>query len=387
MLSAYLPDDLMVDILTRLPLSSLLRFKTVCKSWYALVATNSKFLIAHLHHSQVNCKDYIFLFKHLYTPKHNSSEKLCIFSLLYCFSETGSTKHVELDHLPFLKHMKLKYIDIVSQCNGLVCLSYWDDPPQLYLWNPSISSDFNLKALPSTPMPPTPGGFTFWDPWTIGFGVDRQTNEYKVVRIWSFYEWYGGPLRANKVEEFKVGNESWREIDASPLSTIKSRLVGPLYAKGRCYWEIMFSCPQKLVSFDFLDEVFKVIVLPEARIVGTCSQRWGDIVVMNDSIALISSPLDMNDKCFEVWLMNEEPKGSWQMSWNKIMTVEMPHSNLCPLMVFANGEVVLQDSDLKLHLYNSLTGVIKNLNVEFEGSDKLVVCGESLVSFKEGVVL
>lgn len=137
---------------------------------------------------------------------------------------------------------------------------------------------------------------------------------------------------------------------------------------------MQFCILQKLFSFDFSDEVFKVIELPNARIVGTNSEHWVNIWVLNDSIALISFPLEVNDKCFEVLLMNEEFDGGrpgGQMSWNKFVTVEMPHSNLCPLTGFANGDVFLQDDKLELHLYNSVTEVIKNLGIEFEDSDEL----------------
>ncbi|KAL5730446.1 hypothetical protein ACHQM5_003264 [Ranunculus cassubicifolius] len=36
-MAEYVPEDVMVDILSRLPAKSLIRFKTVCKTWYNLV--------------------------------------------------------------------------------------------------------------------------------------------------------------------------------------------------------------------------------------------------------------------------------------------------------------------------------------------------------------
>uniref|UniRef100_A0A0D3HDB3 F-box domain-containing protein n=1 Tax=Oryza barthii TaxID=65489 RepID=A0A0D3HDB3_9ORYZ len=43
---AYLPDDLVADILTRLPARSVCRFRAVCRSWRAL-ATERQFVLAH----------------------------------------------------------------------------------------------------------------------------------------------------------------------------------------------------------------------------------------------------------------------------------------------------------------------------------------------------
>lgn len=133
----------------------------------------------------------VFYIKLFIKPNNNSSKKLCVFSLLYYLFETGSVKCIDLDHLPFLKHLKLKYLYIAYQCNGLVSLTYWVYPPQVYLWNPSINGEFNFKALPLTPSPPTPQGFTSRGLCTIGFGFDPKTNDYKVVRIWTFFERYG----------------------------------------------------------------------------------------------------------------------------------------------------------------------------------------------------
>uniref|UniRef100_A0A0E0M7C9 F-box domain-containing protein n=1 Tax=Oryza punctata TaxID=4537 RepID=A0A0E0M7C9_ORYPU len=45
-LHAYLPDDLVADILTRLPARSVCRFHVVCKSWRAL-ATERQLVLAH----------------------------------------------------------------------------------------------------------------------------------------------------------------------------------------------------------------------------------------------------------------------------------------------------------------------------------------------------
>ncbi|GLT81369.1 hypothetical protein SLA2020_527580 [Shorea laevis] len=46
-----LPEDLVTQILLCLPVVSLLRFKSVCKSWYALI-THQNFIRKHLLHNK-----------------------------------------------------------------------------------------------------------------------------------------------------------------------------------------------------------------------------------------------------------------------------------------------------------------------------------------------
>lgn len=137
-----------------------------------------------------------------------------------------------------------------------------------------------------------------------------------------------------------------------------------------------------MVSFDFADGVFEAIELPNAGIVGTGYEQWNKIVVLNESIALISFPLEVNDKCFEVWLMNGYFDGGGQISWTKYMTVEMPRSNMSPLRLLANGDVLLQDDKMQLNLYSPATGVVKSRGIEYDGLHELVIYNESLASFK-----
>ncbi|RHN79380.1 putative F-box domain-containing protein [Medicago truncatula] len=61
----YLPDELITQILLRLPVETLIRFKCVCKSWFSLISNpyfaNSQFQItAATHNHQI-----LFL-----TPNH-----------------------------------------------------------------------------------------------------------------------------------------------------------------------------------------------------------------------------------------------------------------------------------------------------------------------------
>ena len=43
----HFPDEIVLEILTRLPVNSLLRFRCVCKNWYSYI-TNPNFISTHL---------------------------------------------------------------------------------------------------------------------------------------------------------------------------------------------------------------------------------------------------------------------------------------------------------------------------------------------------
>src|ERR1044072_877739 len=47
----HLPDNLIVEALSWLPVKSLTRFRCVCKSWNALITSNPTFIHLHLQRS------------------------------------------------------------------------------------------------------------------------------------------------------------------------------------------------------------------------------------------------------------------------------------------------------------------------------------------------
>ncbi|KAI8010643.1 putative F-box protein [Camellia lanceoleosa] len=53
MLNAFIPEEVWIEILARLPMKSLLRFRSVCKSWYYLI-TNPSFITTHLNRTKSN---------------------------------------------------------------------------------------------------------------------------------------------------------------------------------------------------------------------------------------------------------------------------------------------------------------------------------------------
>lgn len=172
MLSANLPEDLMSEIMTWLPVESLLRFKCVSKSWYAQI-TDSSFISQHLQRSSYITKTrrlkLVFhvhrLTKIPYIWSLISKEQPCYFYVLD-----------DLEPLLHKKHMRLIY----GHCNGIdqgdnqkLLLS---DEGHLFLWNPRTRKD---KIIPESPSQPRG--------WVSGiFGFGRQgclLKEYNNLQV------------------------------------------------------------------------------------------------------------------------------------------------------------------------------------------------------------
>ncbi|RXH92604.1 hypothetical protein DVH24_033500 [Malus domestica] len=147
-------DDIIVEILSWLPVVSLLQFRCVCKSWRALITT-PQFVAKHRAHANDNNKNVLILTKPdwppPYPPLPSGSPLLIDYQSLKenvaaCASASSSAiRNIEAE---FPDDTTLNDSLLVGSCNGLICLQL-KPPPEYYyydkyyekirllLWNPS----------------------------------------------------------------------------------------------------------------------------------------------------------------------------------------------------------------------------------------------------------
>lgn len=174
-----LPEGVMIEILSRLPPESLIRFKCVRKSWYALIS-DPKFKAKHfsnsLQHKHV-------LLKRLVT--NNSGNKQNIFSFLKLPLSIDRSLSVSDIDLPFDEDFR--FFEIRGHSHGLLCLT--DLRKDIFLCNPSTREFHKLppSILLLTEPPVEPDGY---DSSTnaVGFGYDSKSRDFKVVRVVDFVE-------------------------------------------------------------------------------------------------------------------------------------------------------------------------------------------------------
>ncbi|XP_074281646.1 putative F-box protein At5g62660 isoform X2 [Silene latifolia] len=170
-----LPHDLISEmILTRLPIKSILRFKSVSKLWYSTLSSS------------------LFAFAHFKFPNPSLTESLLIrngkrFQIMSYKNGEIDLVNVEVDFDVGDENM-----DLVGTCNGLVCLGSSSGRLSI-IWNPitrefrkyldSENSDFFLRRCSA-----------YW-----GFGYDSTADDYKIVRIWTNFSFN---LASEKLEAF-----------------------------------------------------------------------------------------------------------------------------------------------------------------------------------------
>ncbi|XP_021750852.1 probable F-box protein At1g14315 [Chenopodium quinoa] len=126
---AVLPTELIIEILSKLPVKTLLRFLCVCKSWNSLIKSPN-FINIHLNQTLISNSDRHLL---LFYPSLRSAELDLHYNQL-SFSEI---------HHPLQPHN----LSLFGSCNGIVCLSD-NSNSDVVLFNPLTKSHRKLK-LPS----------------------------------------------------------------------------------------------------------------------------------------------------------------------------------------------------------------------------------------------
>jgi F-box interacting protein len=354
-----LPEDLLMEILSRLPVKSLMRCKCVSKSWYALV-TNPSFITKHLKISH-NLNRGAAILRH-----GGGLDQLRLSTL------SNETLEVSGDvDLSQWFQDEVTMVSMFGPCNGILCLSgtLWTtrggyrDYDRLVLWNPATRESRILPPFPRQ------GDLDFVS--YLGFGFDPKTNDYKVVSILNFLFQYC------EVQVYHLSTNSWRVLDSSPDP---SYFIHPprfsSYLNGVYYWSVRvldysYMGRRLLLSFDMSNEVFQEVLPPPPE--GGCIE---DIAVINDTVTLISPCGIESKEWVEIWVLNE---CGVERTWTKIFTIRQIPGVWNLLQIRGDGLVVVTDVDQCLVLYDPRTQEARNLQIYEAGSAQLVSYTESLV--------
>lgn len=217
--ATFLPEDVVIQILLRLPVKSLLRFNCVCKHWYTLIKSPS-FISQHYHHHN----NWIQLLVHHCIPYIEES----------AFALLPDEMLAMRQHLDYL-HIPTYLTNVVGPVNGLFLLhkDWCSHSSHLALWNPATGEFRTLPELDSN----LPQWFMAKENY-FGFGLDPLTNDYKV--IWICYFWneelhvaYDPPV----IGVYTLGTDLWRLLDPnSALMPSRLSSISSIYMNGTQYW-------------------------------------------------------------------------------------------------------------------------------------------------------
>ncbi|KAL8031233.1 hypothetical protein ABFX02_13G011200 [Erythranthe guttata] len=333
-----LPEDVIEEILSRLPVLSLIRFKSVCKSW-KMIIKNPAFISKH-HQTIASTEGSETL---LVNRRDNATNKRVV-SLL---RKEGKDAFALDQDLPTVFNNMFNHVRLIGPCNGIVCL--YGYPDNIALWNPRIR---DFKILPISKIPRSSkvlGG-------DIGLGFDSETRDFKVMQIL-----FCGSV--NRVEIYSLKTNSWRKYKGVLPADIMYNNLWSMVHKNEifCWLAQDISKIDVILSFHMINEIFQITPLPP--LIST-NDVFGGITraimpLKQSSIGLIVYPIKDSDKVFDVWIANE--LGGNVDLWCKIASIGPISSVERPLALWENDEFVLENSRGELVMYNCSNQEIKNL--------------------------
>ncbi|KAK7838374.1 putative f-box protein [Quercus suber] len=187
---------------------------------------------------------------------------------------------------------------------------------------------------------------------------------------------YDGRCQEIEAEVYRVGSGSWRQIDLGPVifgfqwvSTTYTNgfpWVSTTYMNGVFFWWTKQEVGDKIIAFDFSDEIFKTTPLPE---IGNADTNSSKLTVLNSFVAILVMTFDhkVNWGCYERWPHSVD---IWVLlefgvkeSWNKLFTITAPSTWRRSLGFWKNGELFIENCYNQLVLYDPFTKIEKNLQL------------------------
>uniref|UniRef100_A0A0E0KPR5 F-box domain-containing protein n=1 Tax=Oryza punctata TaxID=4537 RepID=A0A0E0KPR5_ORYPU len=328
---AIIPNDLLVsEVLSRLPVKSLLRFRSVCRSWRAAVA-DPAFARRHLALSRAAWPPSslaVLTRTDVHPDNAAPPEEVISFHRIRPGrqpSAAGADVVVELMQEEALQCSNP--LLQASHCNGLVAVAA--DVGRIFVCNPATRE---LVVLP--PGSPSPYDYRREEAAVLGF--DPCTGGHVVARC--LYRHYGCHTDEHTGEQFleydivhevfvlgASGSGDWEITEAPPCPV--EIVVPPAYARGAFYWaandqseKAQREHPNALLRFAIHDGVFAVVPLPP----GVAFMDPDDRDVLTELGGELCYMRPTGETAFEFWILpaaadaepqEEEGYGRWSLRW------------------------------------------------------------------------
>lgn len=348
-----LEDLLVVQILSRLPARSLLRFRSVSKQWRANIDDDH---FRNLHAQQQR------------SPRSSSSPDILLCST-QCTTEPptheqpllamwrhGSSSLRVINHEAYEDYWIIEYAPS-NTCNGLICLVPFPlhtvDIPEssILVSNPLLNEYIKLPSCT------TSSGIRC----TAGLGFAPVSKEYKVVCITTANQRHPTEEKG-ELKVYTLGSDkSWRSVQQQQqqCGEFKPRLWkddSPVYLDGKIYWLIWVPelAHRSLMSFDVETEQASVLVgapdtITETRqpssIIGTPITNYQLVVLGCRRVSLFVN----HGLLVHIWVLVTDDNVGGQQQWNLRYKIKAPDTMYTPIEKLV-GVLELRDGSLLIFL-------------------------------------
>ncbi|KAL3630864.1 hypothetical protein CASFOL_023848 [Castilleja foliolosa] len=327
-----LPWDVTTEILSMLPVKSLMRFKCVSKSFHDLISNDPIFIKNHLYHHRRRQSSMKILVSECTVPGESASS--CSISSI---TPGDDTTH-ELE-LPFGDGSSdFSYGCIHNSCDGLFCIELFtcDD---VMIWNPSTRQ---LKTLPACQLPrekgsPCVGSVRY------SLAHDSRSGRYKLLGMC-------GDLHRFRPCLYSSEMEKWRYVDNLSFDHVRGYVrysCDPKIVNGAFHWlaspNVPFRKASVVVSLDVSNETYGTLELPQAL---KDSTKYGlNLCALKGKLCVLC--VSKSEHRRDLWVMNEYGVTDSMTRMFSISCVELPEDFYWPLYMLEDDTFVIYRGGLK----------------------------------------
>ncbi|PRQ48187.1 putative F-box domain-containing protein [Rosa chinensis] len=286
-----LPEEIIVNILTWLPLKSLIRFTSVSKRLHSIILSDPKFAQSQLKAAR---QQKTLSHRLLVSTDAPQLESLQLDDTP-SFGDPSSVRKLSFPFQP----QPGGYIKLLGSCNGLVFVAV--DKKFFYIWNPSIGF---FKQLPDPVFPLYENVLAYY-----GVAYLSATDDYKVL-VATFG--FGGTKL--EVEIFSVRTHIWERIES--LSDVELRSQGT-FSNNALHW-LNHHNQHEMVSFDLAVQEFRRMPLPNYDHDGKSLSYLG---VCGGCLCVSRIPKGACDS-IDLWVMKEYDVCD---SWSMLFSLKLSH--------------------------------------------------------------
>ncbi|KAJ9551177.1 hypothetical protein OSB04_015222 [Centaurea solstitialis] len=350
MSTQMLPFEIQFLIIERLPMKSLLRFRSVCKPWKSFISS-SKFIAFRHAQSQ----------QHLIISYKNLDDQLQCVSL---FDDD--------DHQTFVLTVPplVQGTRVLDSSHGLVCMidsfSLLSQTQMAVLWNPAIRKSMAV-AVPNVVDPP-PQQFQFRS--VVAFGVCPATMDPKLVKITCVDDQTKAASISFipfQVMVFTLSSGQW----TTQSTNLPSKSIvfdnGCQTVLGQFIYFVGYDCSAfdgelrtLVMSFDLSTHEFGEVDIPNCL-----RDSFMSVFRLRESLVLLDIGPDRNNEKFHVWMMMDDGDSK---GFTKLFTIDPPDTYVSETLGFReSGEPVIEIYEMHrtsaLSVYEPGSGDIMKLGI------------------------
>ncbi|XP_058733747.1 F-box/kelch-repeat protein At3g06240-like [Vicia villosa] len=346
----YLPHELIILILLKLPVNSVIRFKLVCKLWFSLIS-DPHFASSHFEHAASHSRKIVWM------------ERFCnIRSIDFEGSMSNVSPNINFSTPPFL------FPTIKGSCRGFI---YVHTRRTIYIWNPTTGSHIEI---PISPFESNNKSNTLDN--LYGFGYDRSRDDYLVVACCYDPDLYN---ISSLLQFFSFRDHKWREVEGPHGSyRIESEKEGSL-CNGAIHWTAYrhYDDLKVIVAFDLMERNLLEIPFSDEFELGLSSDVW----VFGEFLSVWTQ----NNDTVEIFVMKEYKVHS---SWTKTLVFPIINNDLSyfiPVCHTKSGDILgtADGKFVKLNVEGQVLEITSNGD-SYGCGFQAVVYTESLLSLPGG---